>query len=209
MKKQGLKLVLELFIVFLGVSGGFFLNNWGIQQDEMELEDKYLNAFTQDLDYNIPELEGAIKKDSLWLEQAKPYLQSFANNEFIKDSSLSILQLVVQYVQVDMRKGTYTELSYSGNLNLIRDFALKGEIVQYHLDLEGVKFLDDHLYKYFNEFIMPIMINEFDMIKAEFINADFTNTPKFSNVVAGYYSMIRQRLDKYKVELPQKTGQQV
>ncbi len=44
MKKQGLKLVLELFIVFLGVSGGFFLNNWGIQQDEIELEDKYLNV---------------------------------------------------------------------------------------------------------------------------------------------------------------------
>lgn len=198
MKKQGLKLLLELFIVFLGVSGGFFLNNWGIQQDELELEGKYLYAFNQDLDHNILELTNALEKDSLWLVQAEPFLQSFAKDEFIQDSTASLLQLVVQYQQVDIRNGTYTELSYSGNLNLIRDFDLKGEIVQYHLDLDGLKFLDDHLYKYFNEFVMPMMVDEFDMLNAKFIDAKFANTPRFSNVVVGYYSMIQQRLDKYK-----------
>ena len=61
------KLFFELIVVFLGVTAGFILNNWRMEQEEVKHEQKYINSFLQDINYDIPELEKAVESDSLWL----------------------------------------------------------------------------------------------------------------------------------------------
>ena len=52
-------LALQLFVVFLGVSAGFLLNNWRISQEEQKLEERDISAFLQDIDYNQAQLKKA------------------------------------------------------------------------------------------------------------------------------------------------------
>ena len=61
------KLFFELVVVFLGVTAGFVLNNFRMEQEEKKLEDKYLESFLQDVEFDIPALENAVRTDSVWL----------------------------------------------------------------------------------------------------------------------------------------------
>ena len=97
-----------------------------------------------------------------------------------------------------MRTGTYKEITNSGNFNIIEDFQLKSHLVDYDLEIKGVGFIDDYFYQYFNDMVMPFVFSEFSVLWIEFKNDEVVNSIEFSNVVAGYYSMIQQRLAAYK-----------
>jgi hypothetical protein len=191
------KLFFELVVVFLGVTAGFVLNNWRMQQEENQLEQKYLSSFLQDVGYDIPELENAIKTDSLWLVKAKPLLTSIINKNIKIDSAQIMINLIVKISKIDAHSSTYEEISNSGNLNIISDFELKSQIVDYYLALGGVGFIDDYFHKYFSDFVMPFILTEYSVLTGEFNNETVINTVRFSNVVAGYYSLVQQRLAAY------------
>jgi len=191
------KLFFELIVVFLGVTGGFLLNNWRMEQEERVLEEKYLSSFLQDVNYDIPELENAIKTDSIWLAKAKPLLASIVNKNIKIDSAQIIIKMIVTISKVDAHSSTYEEISNSGNLNIISDFELKAQIVNYYLALGGVGFIDDYFHKYFSDFVMPFILTEYSVLTGEFNNENIINTVRFSNVVAGYYSLVQQRIDAY------------
>jgi len=191
------KLFFELIVVFLGVTGGFLLNNWRMEQEERVLEEKYLSSFLQDVNYDIPELENAIKTDSIWLAKAKPFLGTILNKNIKIDSAQIIIKMIVTISKIDAHSSTYEEISNSGNLNIISDFELKAQIVDYYLALGGVGFIDDYFHKYFSDFVMPFILTEYSVLTGEFNNENVINTVRFSNLVAGYYSLVQQRIDAY------------
>jgi len=192
------KLFFELVVVFLGVTGGFLLNNWRIEQDERKFEQKYLESFLQDIKLDIPELEKAVKTDSIWLEQAKPMLTSIVNKNINLDSARVMIKMIVKISRLDANKSTFEEISNSGNLNILTEFELKSQIVKYYLDLGGVEFIDDYFNKYFSDFVMPFILSEYSVLTEEFNNINVINSVRFSNVVAGYYAMVQQRIAVYK-----------
>jgi hypothetical protein len=63
-------------------------------------------------------------------------------------------------------------------------------IVDYYLSLGGVRFIDDYFHNYFSDFVMPFVLNEYSVLTEEFNDKDVVNSIKFSNVVAGYYSLV-------------------
>ena len=142
------KLFFELIVVFLGVSAGFLLNNWRMEQEEIKLEEKYLKSFLQDIKLDIPELEKAVETDSLWLALAKPILTSIVNKNISLDSARIMIKMILKISKLNANKSTFEEISNSGNLNILTDFELKSQIVKYYLDLGGVEFIDDYFNKY-------------------------------------------------------------
>ena len=191
------KLFFELIVVFLGVTAGFILNNWRIEQDERRIEEKYLTSFLQDIELDIPQLESAIVTDSVWLAQAKPMLNSIINKSIKLDSARAMIKMIVKISRLDANKSTFEEISNSGNLNILTDFELKSQIVKYYLDLGGVEFIDEYFNKYFSDFVMPFILSEYSVLTGEFNNKSVVNSVRFSNVVAGYYSMVQQRVAAY------------
>lgn len=191
------KLFFELIMVFLGVTAGFVLNNWRMEQDERNLEQKYLASFLQDVKMDIPELENAIRTDSMWLATAKPLLNSIINKNIKIDSAAVMIKMIVKISRIDANSSTYEEISNSGNLNIITNFELKAMIVDYYLALGGVGFIDDYFHNYFSDFVMPFVLNEYSVLTEEFNDEDVVNSIKFSNVVAGYYSLVQQRIEAY------------
>lgn len=195
------KLFFELIVVFLGVTGGFVLNNWRMQEQEKHVEQKYITSFLQDVNYDIPELEKAVKYDSLWLVRSKPLLNAIVNKEISVDSAQIMIKLIATISKIDANTSTFEEISNSGNLNILSDFELKAQIVKYYLDLGGVGFIDDYFHNYFNDFVMPFIFNEYSVLTEKFNNNEIIHSVRFSNVVAGYYSMVQQRIAAYKALL--------
>lgn len=191
-------LSLELIVVFLGVTGGFLLNNWRTEQQEQQLEQKYIGGFLDDVNKNITELEDALKKDSLWHDLALPKIKDLKNKSMMRDSATTIMKMVMEISNIKIQKNTYEDITNSGNLNIISDFDLKSSIVNYNGIVKGVEFVDAFFYEYFNNFVMPFVFEEYNVLNDEFLNPNIFKTVRFTNMFAGYFSMVQQRQDAYR-----------
>lgn len=191
-------LALELMVVFLGVTAGFLLNNWRTTQQEHKMEGKYLEGFRQDMAENISELEKFIEKDSLWLVRCKPLLEQTALKSLPADSASAVIKLILKVELIDYRTGTYEDITNSGNLNLINAFETRSRIIDFYLELKGVKLIDEYFYKYVSETVVPFSFETFDILSGKFTKPNITSTIQFSNIFAGYYSLVQQRFAAYK-----------
>lgn len=192
------KAIFELIVVFLGVTAGFLLNNWQMDNKDSELEKKYIAGFYNDITSNIEELEGTVNQDSVWLKIVMPNVIAIQQNSISVDSANSVIKRVLNVSKISLNKGTYEDIINSGNLNLIADYELKSAIVDYYLAVEGIKFLEDYFYQYFSDFIMPFTFNNYDILKGDFIDNKIVKNSKFANLIAGYFSMVQQRFAAHK-----------
>ena len=204
LKKIGLgqynwgKLGLELLVVFLGVSSGFLLNNWRERQMEQELEQKYIAGFIEDVNNNIDQLEGLTASDSVWLKQAKINVTAINDNSLTLDSAEAMVKKIVAINRMEPHEGTYEDMTNSGNLSIIKNFELKSKIVDYQIALKEVRFVDDYFYKYFNDFVMPFVISNFNVLSGHFEDENAYKNLEFTNAFVGYFSMVQQRQMVYK-----------
>lgn len=197
------KLGLELLVVFLGVTSGFLLNNWREQQKEAKLEQQYIEGFLSDVNENIEQLEELNTLDSLWLKKARENVLDIQNNTLSRDSAEAMMKKIVVINKMEPHEVTYEDIKNSGNLNLIQNFKLKSKIVDYQITLKSVRFVDDYFYQYFNDFVMPYVLSEFNVLTGHFKEEASFGTVEFSNVFVGYYSMVQQRSAVYKDLLSQ------
>jgi len=191
------KLGLELLVVFLGVTSGFLLNSWREKNQQEELKQKYILGFIQDVDDNIEELKAFKEKDSLWMVSAKDNLLALKENTLTKDSANLMMSKIVRISKMVPHVGTYEDVTNSGNLNIFDDYSLKSQIVDYQISINGVGFVDDYFYKYFNSYVMPFVFKNFNILIGQFNDIQVIKSYEFSNVFVGYYSMIQQRKAAY------------
>lgn len=191
-------LTLELFVVFLGVTAGFILNNWRGNINERKQEHQYLQGFMEDIQSNRESLAESIEMDSLWLKRARPLITLMIENKFHADSSNTIMELLSTYTRFGARIGTWEAILNSGNLNLISDFQLKKQIVDYHMSIETVEFIDDYLFDVFDRNLNTYLISEYSFINNQIINLGIGITPEFANIFAVYFSLLQQRYGSYK-----------
>lgn len=187
------KLILELIVLFLGVTAGFLLNNWRESHLELKIERKYLQGFSSDITKNITELQEKITADSLWLERSLPLLMMIKNTNLPADSATVVMRRIVETSRLDINKGTYEDIINSGKLNIIRDFDLKNSIVDYHIALGGITYIDDYTGQFFSDFVLPFLFREFNLLTGELTNPGIIKTTEFANLFAGYLSMVQER----------------
>jgi len=191
------KLGLELLVVFLGVSSGFLLNNWQERQQEKQLEQKYISGFLQDVGGNIQQLEELIASDSIWLNQSLRNVLMIKGDSLSLDTAEAMVKKIVVINKIELYEGTYQDITNSGNLNIIQNFELRSGIVEYQLAINGVHFVDDYFYKYFNDYVMPFVLSNFNVLTGHFKADDSYRTLEFSNAFVGFYSMVQQRRQAY------------
>ena len=191
------RLFFELIVVFLGVMAAFLLNNWQAERKEDELEQKYLEDFIQDLDYNITALKKSIEADSASIARMKSALVSIRERKISVDSANALIKKIVLFYRTDFKTSAYENITNSGKLNIIKDFTLRKQIVDYHISISEAKFIDNYFYQYFNDFVMPFIFSNFSILKGKMNNPEVRKTDYFANIVAGYFSMIKQRKVAY------------
>ncbi|MBD3223480.1 MAG: hypothetical protein GF313_02045 [Caldithrix sp.] len=190
-------LFFELIVVFLGVTAGFLLNNWQLDKKDKLQEKKYLNGFLQDVRANIETLKQAVVSDSLWMVQTQSKLAQIKAGTITNDSADVVIKRLLKLSKLNVKKGTYENITDSGNLNIITAYDLREQIVDYHVTISGVEFIDEYFYQYFDDYVMPFIFNNVNMMDATLIDSDVKGIIAFSNVVGGYYSMVQQRQTAY------------
>ncbi len=191
------KLFFELIVVFLGVTAGFVLNNWQQEKKDEQLERKYLSGFLQDARANATELKTKIEADRRWLAFAEPKLKTVQKSTISSKNASSFIKQMFEISKLDAQTGTYKDIVNSGNLNIISDYDLKKQIVTYHLAISNVQFLDEYFYKFHNDYVMPFIFKNFELLNGKLENTRVIHTTRFTNVIAGYYSMVQQRENAY------------
>ena len=197
-KQNWLKLGLELFVVFLGITAGFLLNNWQIDRQEAKIEQKYLEGFSEDVKSNISELEAAIQRDTTWIVKANKIIKVINDGGLPIDSTNAAISLISNLNTLEISASTYDDIINSGNLNLIRSFHLKSQIIKHQNVIASSELLDEYLKKFFNNFLLPFLVAETNVMTIEFNNPETIKSVRLTNLIGIYFSFINQRTDVYK-----------
>jgi len=115
------------------------------------------------------------------------------NSPISPDSAASAIALVASISKSILQMNTYKDIVNSGHMNLLRDFDLKEKLVKYYSSVEGIEFIDDYVYSFYNKVVTPFIFSEFDIVKNEFVNPGIVKSVRFSNVITGYYALVQLR----------------
>ncbi len=195
--------LIELIVVFIGITAGFFLNNWREDYNQSKAEEKYLRGFYDDILTDSDNLDsliirGEIKTDRL-LEIAK---QSEVINKPLSEELAEAIVLEMLSIEwFSQSNDTYEDIINSGNLNIISDYELKEKISSYYSFLKEVrnieKFYRDHMDKYG----FPILYKSYHLLKRKFISKSVYQSLEFTNMYLGIIALQQQNTKTYKEAL--------
>ena len=187
------KLLLELLVVFLGVTAGFVLNNSRANKDNKEIEEKYIQSFIQNIDSNNVRLSETIAEDTIWLDLVGETLSEYEDGEAPIDSIPMLMREVLSTSVISLNYNTYEDIKNSGHLHLIRNFEVKEKIVRYHKSIDNMEYVDGYYNTFFTDFILPFAMKNMDIFHAKLLTQDRKTYSSFFNHVGGYYTMRQQR----------------
>ena len=184
----------ELLVVFIGVTAGFLLNNWRMDQAEIRLEQKYLNSFYNDI------LNDEATLDSLLVrEKAKEdTLLEVLKKSIIVDKPLTeeLAQIVVKKMMYlewfSPSNDTYEDIINSGNLNIISDYTLKEQISSYYKFITEVKNVEQYFLDHMDNYGFPILYKNYHLFKLEFVNEESYQSLEFTNMYLGIFALLQQ-----------------
>lgn len=197
------KLILELIVVFLGVTAGFVLQNLKESSAQKAQEVKYIEGFQADLTDNIESIDRLLKKDDEWLNSTTWTVQFMETDTFTADSANALLSKMVAFENFTSQKSTYSNITNSGNLNIISDFDVRQAIIKYHQELEDFDYLDKFFQNHIQNQHMPFIRNHYDVFSQSVEPEGFYKTLEFRNTFRIFYSLKQQRwqqLDSLKVQ---------
>ena len=191
------KLSLELIVVFLGVTAGFLLNNWRMSTHDKQLEKSYLEGLVEDATQNQIKIQGSITLDSLWLSRASPLLSIFAKGIFPIDSAKSAIELMIIFHRFEANTNTYQNIINSGNMNIIKNFDLRKQIIDYQDAINGLNTLDEIYYTFYRDYTIPLTIKEFNLSSGTLIGKTVSSPTLLTNIFSLQYWMVLERNKHY------------
>lgn len=197
--------IIELLVVFLGITAGFVLQNDKEQNENKEFEQKYIVGFRDNVADNIESLQEGIQHDSLWLAESTYALKLIAADSLRLDSANSLIKSMIYYSEFSEQTTTYENILNSGNLNLIEDYDLKQKIVEYHKGLEDFQLLETYFHDYFSETLMPFLMINYDLFSQKLTVSNIHKSILFKNIFGTHFSLTQQRYEGYKGLLDEST----
>ncbi len=188
----------ELVVVFLGISTGFFLQNYRESKANNDLEDSYFKGMVVDLQANIDALLEDMAEDSAWITNSKYAIQLMSKDELSTDSANSLILSMLYYSRFEPQTNTYENVINSGKLNIISNLNLRQKIVVYHKKLKDYQLIEDYLRDYNSDFFMPMVMKNYDFFSQKLVDPKFKASVEFKNIFGGYYALKQQRYAKYK-----------
>jgi hypothetical protein len=194
-KTGWLRLILELIVVFIGVSAGFLFDNFREERSNSKLEDKYLESFYNNVVADSVEIQSMILSNQNNIDISARSVASMQAGTITNDSALVVLSVMVTYTNLNLENATYESVVNSGNLGLIKDFEISEQIVYYYRSHEDMRYVEQVYNDYISNYILPYVSKKLDFISEQFVE-DFTvNDIEFRNITAGYYILSSQKME--------------
>ena len=193
----------ELLVVFIGVTAGFLLNNWRMDQAELKVEQKYLNSFYSDILDDESSLDSLIirekaKEDTLLSVLKKSLI---IKEPLTEDLAQTIVGQMLYLEWFSPSNDTYDDIINSGNLNIISDYNLKEKISSYYKFTVEVKNVEQYYLDHMDNYGLPILYRNYHLLNREFVNTESYNTLEFTNMFMGVFALLQQNNKVYKEAL--------
>lgn len=181
-------LLLQMMVVFLGVTMGFVLNNYSGSKKNEQKELQYKKALLNDIDINIRELNKMIESDKNWIVEAGNILNHLEKSPKSRIDSLEqIFKLTTTINDMFVQKSAFESLKSSGDINLITDVNLKKELIKYYSgSVYKMEFGEEYLKNFFNQNIVPFAIKTYDRYSGKFLNPERDATQYLNNLISFY-----------------------
>jgi hypothetical protein len=190
-----LRLSLELIAVFVGITAGFFVNNYQESRRDQNLEQKYLESFRTNLVADSLEIQAHIQENQNNLNVSRRAVMAMRGSGLSKDSALAVMQLMATFNNFNMQDATYESIVNSGNLGLIGDYNLKEELVSYYRSRDDIDEVEQVLNNYINDYIIPYLFDKIDLITGDMSDDFDPMSREFKNMTGGYYVLMDQKVD--------------
>jgi len=195
--------IIELAVVFIGVTAGFLLNNWREDSAEKKMERKYLQSFNNEVILDKDNLDSLILHSQLKIDNLLDIIKQteVVNKPLTEELAQSIVMEIMSIEWLSPANDTYEDIINSGNLNIISDFALKEKISSYYTFLDEVRNVENFFTEHMNNYGFPILYKNYHLLHREFINAESYKSLEFTNMYLGVVALLQQNNEKYKEAL--------
>lgn len=194
-RSHWLKLFLELIAVFVGITAGFFVNNYVGKRADRELEQKYLSSLHTNLVSDSLEIHSLMEEDQNNLDISERSVIAMYSDSLTLDSALAVILVMGTYNNLHLKDATYKSIVSSGKLGQIMDFEIREEIVNYYSFLDDIQLAEEVYNNYVSDYVLPFIFKNLDLISIKLIGEFDPGDIEFRNLTTGYYAIISQKMN--------------
>lgn len=129
----------EIVLVVIGILIAIQINNWNEKQKDFDKEQQILLSLREEFKQNIKELEFDHNVNAGCLNAVVALLNFDESQDFDTATIDSLIGKMYNYATFDARLGVMSDITSSGNLELIRDSKLKYALNQWTGELDDYK----------------------------------------------------------------------
>lgn len=192
-------LILELIVVFIGVSAGFLFDNYREDRSDRKLEDKYLTSLYDNLLADSVEIHRMMDNNRNNIDISRRSVASMQSGTFSLDSALALFSIMATFNNLNLEDATYESMVNSGSLGLIRDYNLRVKMVKYYRSHDDVRYVENVLFDYITNFIIPYGMKNLDFLSGTFMEDFSPEEVVFRNIASAYYVLANQQMELVQV----------
>lgn len=117
----------EIFVLILGISASFGLNEWRINQQERNQEKELLQSFKNNLAVDSLVIHHGLKQLKIQVKYGEKLLRD--NDELPMDSLIKFSIALLNYVPFNTNDITYQQMKSSGKTGLIQNDSLANQLI--------------------------------------------------------------------------------
>jgi hypothetical protein len=196
-RSNWLKLILELIAVFVGITAGFFFENFRQDRADRIQEQKFVTSFLNNVKVDSSLIHTALDNFQNNLDISIRTLKMMDTPAISTDSAILLMKVIGTYEDMFLQDATYTSVISTGKLDLIRDYGLRDNILKYYQSVKSMQFINELYNHYLNTLFFPYIYEHMDFLTGEALNFN-PESKEFRNVSAVYYLMVDAKVDQMK-----------
>lgn len=194
-----LKLALELFVVFAGVTAGFLLNNWWGQRTNKHIQTSYYERFITELESDLSTLKQINQSDSAWIEKYKYLNKEFSDNHYTHENVENAIRSINNLIWAELTSTTYQEITNCGKWYILDDYEITSELHNYYGNIQlEISSLKDSFLNFCYSYIMPFILKNFSSYKDCLFNYNESIALEAANYYVYMISFKTLRIEKTK-----------
>lgn len=189
--------IIELIVVFIGITLAFMLNSWREDAKNNQLENQYLNSFYDEIKYSNARLDTIIQINKTKIEYLNKSIELLKSDNLPEDSTLIVISHMVQISLFIPKTITYESIKNSGNLNIIENYEIRSKIIGFYESIKGIALVEEYYKLYINDYIIPYFFDNIDILNLKIVNKKGIASHKINNLIMGYYQLLIQVVNTY------------
>lgn len=195
--------ILELVVVVVGILIAFALNNFAQNRKDARQERQHLAGIRADLVQDSLDLSAATQHLRERIKIGERVIPMMYNEEIPeRDSAFAyIFRDMTSYEPFVPNSSTFDALRYSGSLNGISDFDLRGKLVSHYDRYKILDFENTRSYIFTTEVVNPYMMNEIPFEKLRFGYDDYLEDYRLRNIVFAWTGIYQLQIKAHEEAL--------